>query len=471
MRLDELHGQDIAVWGAGVEGAAAVSLLQRRVQARSLAVIVDSARATDPAAIHGVPVIDLSTEEFPEHVTCVLKSPGISPHHGGLANLRQQRPDVNITGGTALWFAEAAAARTRPLNRTIAVTGSKGKSTTSSLIAHLLTVLTPDVVLAGNVGRAPLEVLDVGLAEGDPFPVERWHVLELSSFQTSEVAHGPRVGVLTSLFPEHLDWHLTVERYYDDKLNLFRHGVDAPTVIAANLGNRDVARLLAAEVEQVEAYEVPDGFHVNTRGGISDGLRGQFVSAAGIPLVGVHNAQNVCGALTALRLAGWDVVEHQQRLIDALATFHPLDHRLQPVGMVDGRLVIDDSLSTAPQAAIAALAAYADRLVGIVIGGHDRGLDYEALATALSQRLTPTTVIGVPQSGPRIGALIEAACHAAGNRAVTVQQVDDFDKVVPLLLDAVPVGGVLLLSPAAPSFGRFRDYKERGMRFRELLGL
>ena len=141
-----------------------------------------------------------------------------------------------------MWFAEAAAHGA--LARTVAVTGSKGKSTTSSLIAALLHGCGRQVVLAGNVGRPPLDVLAAGLEAGEAFPTEQWHVLELSSFQAAEVHHSPRVGVLTALFPEHLDWHLTVQRYYADKLNLFLHGVG---VSVANLGNADVARPVDAD--------------------------------------------------------------------------------------------------------------------------------------------------------------------------------------------------------------------------------
>jgi UDP-N-acetylmuramoyl-L-alanine---L-glutamate ligase len=472
VRLADLAGQHVAVWGAGVEGAAAVSLLQRRADVASVVVVVDAIRPTDPVSVHSVPVVDLSTNEFPDSVSVVVKSPGISPYHGGLGQFRSLHPGVPVIGGTALWFAEAAAAESYPLRRTIGVTGSKGKSTTSSLIAHLLSALTNDVVLAGNVGRAPLDVLEAGLSDGDPFPATRWHVFELSSFQTSEVQHSPTFGVLTSLFPEHLDWHETVDRYYEDKINLFRHGINGVTLVSANFANADVRRLLAShELFDVQPYGSNNGFSVQSNGDVVDADRGLFVASADIPLVGAHNAANLCAALTALRIAGWEPGDHQTELLRALATFRPLDHRLQPVGSVDGRLAVDDSLSTAPQAAIAALAAYPNQPVGIIIGGHDRGLDYQALADALALRKTPTWVVGVPQSGTRITDLIRVTCNAANNALVSIHQVDDFDAAVPLLSKLVPSGGVLLLSPAAPSFGRFRDYKERGMRFRELLGL
>ena len=121
--------------------------------------------------------------------------------------------------------------------------------------------------------------------------------------------------------------------------------------------------------------------------------------------------------------------------------------------------------------AIAALAAFDGRPVGIIIGGHDRGLNYQPLADAIATRRSPTWIVGVPQSGLRIGELIARTCANSGSTNATVVQVDDFDDAVPALLALVPAGGVLLLSPAAPSFGRFTDYRERGMRFRSLLGL
>ncbi len=489
MKLADLRGRHVAVWGAGVEGTAAVSLLLQHGAAASVVVVIDSARPADPSTIQGVAVVDLSNDPFPPAVDVILKSPGISPYHGGFHDVIATNPHIQVFGGTALWFAEAAAAPSDPLSRTIAVTGSKGKSTTSSLIAHLLSALTDDVLLAGNVGRAPLDVLGAGLGAGDPFPGARWHVLELSSFQTSEVRNSPAVGVLTSLFPEHLDWHETAQRYFDDKVNLFRHprraagqGVasSVSSRVVANVSVPDVEACLERAISDLQAggdamvelvpYGDERGFMVAPDGSIIEGVR-TFVQLAGIPLVGRHNGANLCGALSALRCAGWEPWDHRDALLQALSTFRPLDHRLQPVGTVDGRDVIDDSLSTAPQAAVAALAAYDDRPVGIIIGGHDRGLDYQPLADAIAKRREPIWVVGVPQSGPRIAALIASACRQSGNTAVSVAQVDDFDDAIPLLLKSVPVGGVLLLSPAAPSFGRFADYRERGMRFRSLLGL
>jgi UDP-N-acetylmuramoyl-L-alanine---L-glutamate ligase len=475
MRLRDLDGARVVVWGAGVEGRAAAEVIRSHTFPASLAIVVDESRPTDPPSINGVPLVQSTTPPGVGVVamaTIVVKSPGVPPYHGPLARAVATNPKLQVTGGSALWFDEAAAATGSPLNRTIAVTGSKGKSTTSSLIAHLLGALTKDVLLAGNVGRAPLNVLADGLRSGDPFPADRWHVFELSSFQAAEVTHSPAVVVLTSLFPEHLDWHDGVDRYYSDKLNLMAHGAMVSVINVDNPTVADFAKSGAIGGSSLVAFGDSNGLHVSPSGDVVDGASDQImVRRSDIPLVGRHNAMNLCGALAAIRAAGFDLTEHRDRLIRALKTFVPLEHRLQAVGDVGGRSVIDDSLSTAPQAAVAALAAYADRPVGIIIGGHDRGLDYASLAEALAERATPTWVAAVPESGLRIGELVKQVCASAGNGLVSVQQFDEFDAAVQYLGEVVPVGGAIVLSPAAPSFGRFRDYKERGLHFRNLLGL
>ncbi len=508
LRVRDLAGQRVVVWGFGTEGRAAARLLRRHVAPASLHVVVDGDLPKElPEDLADLAVLNgADADRAIAQAQVIVKSPGVSPYHGRLA---EQGSHAIITGGTALWFAETGGARA------IGVTGSKGKSTTTSLIAHLLSALGIPNLLAGNVGRALLDVLDEqlsatssdgrsdglsgsSLSEAGIADLERisefTYALELSSFQSAEVRNSPEVGVLTALFPEHLDWHGSVERYYADKANLFAHpvkfpvknssknhaenpsGVSGKAVVAANHDN--------AAVQAMDWSHVAPGITVvpygqpGTSGSITvaghmlldvDGSVLIDLTAAQLP--GRHNAINLAGALTALRAYGIDLGANQAALQTAAVGFVPLAHRLQPVGSVGGRLVVDDSLSTAPQASVAALAAYADRPVGIIVGGHDRGLDYEPLAAALAQRTTPTWVCGVPLSGERIVPLIQRALSNAGNTSVIVKAFDDFDDAVHHAAGVVPEGGVILLSPAAPSFGRFVDYRDRGMHFRALLGI
>jgi UDP-N-acetylmuramoyl-L-alanine---L-glutamate ligase len=505
LRVRDLAGQRVVIWGFGTEGRAAARLLRRHVAPASLQVVVDGDIPTGLAGdLADLPILNgAAADHAIGRAQVIVKSPGVSPYHGRLAELGAHSI---ITGGTALWFAETGGARA------IGVTGSKGKSTTTSLIAHLLSALNIPNVLAGNVGRALLDVLDEQLTNaashtGGSSGDELTYALELSSFQSAEVRNSPEIGVLTALFPEHLDWHGSVERYYADKANLFAHpttdhtdrldhtdrtdhrgridrigrmdGIGgagargARTVVAANGDNPTVAGLdwsAMASGAEVRPYGVEGAIAV-----VAETLRDAdgsiLMDLADVQLPGRHNAINLAGALTALRAYGVDLRAAQPTLQAAAASFVPLAHRLQPVGSVGGRLVIDDSLSTAPQAAVAALAAFADRPVGIIVGGHDRGLDYEPLAVALAQRTTPTWVCGVPLSGERIVPLLQRAVRDAGNTAVVVQAFENFDDAVYHAAAVVPEGGVILLSPAAPSFGTFVDYRDRGMHFRSLLGI
>ena len=186
MRLADLDGQRVVVWGWGNEGRAARQLLRRHARPASVVVIDDQEQASDPDVRRGA-----DSRAALAEATVVVKSPGVPLRIARAAG----KP---VTGGTQLWFASTGGART------IGVTGSKGKSTTSSLIAHLLDSVGVAAVLAGNVGRALLDLLDADLV--DPAPDSaRWNVLELSSFQCAEVEYSPQIGVLTALFPEHLD--------------------------------------------------------------------------------------------------------------------------------------------------------------------------------------------------------------------------------------------------------------------------
>lgn len=458
VRLDDLRGRRVVVWGAGNEGNAAVAVLLRHAPPAELTVIVDGEPGPGTSA--------QSSDSPPgraalERAEVIVKSPGVSPYIGRFA---EAAPGKVVTGGTALWMEETKG------RRMVAITGSKGKSTTSSLLHHLLGALGDTVVLAGNIGRAPIEVLGELRDAGPSAPaygVDRY-VFELSSFQCAEVGVSPEHGVLTALFPEHLNWHGTEERYYADKMNLF----EGPACrLAANMANPDVARA-ARSHPSLDAFGV-DGAIRPQGSDVVDADGRPLVSLRSSRLIGSHNASNVAGALTALRAMGHDITMHAYDLQTALDSFEPLAHRLQVVGIRDGRLVVDDSLSTAPQAAVAALEAYGDRPVSIIVGGFDRGLDYAPLATACASRTAATWVLGVPQSGERLVPLIEAAVAAENAANVHVELFEGptgFDDAVMRAERVTPAGGVILLSPGAPSFGRFLDYRERGMHFRSLLG-
>jgi UDP-N-acetylmuramoylalanine--D-glutamate ligase len=307
--------------------------------------------------------------------------------------------------------------------------------------------------LAGNIGLPLLEVLDA-----DPAP-EYW-VIELSSYQTGDVAHSgahPQVAVALNIFPEHLDWHGSEARYVEDKLRLLTQAAPAIAVINA----RD-PRLTALSLpgSDVRRFGDADGWHLRE----DDLYRGdEFVmDTRSLPLPGRHNRGNLCAVLTAIEAFGLDA----KVLAPHAATFRPLPNRLQTLGRRDGIVYVNDSISTTPHASLAALDCFRDQCVAILVGGHDRGLPWEDFAEAM-RGSAPQAVITMGQNGPRIHALLAPVAAEGGFHLAEATDLADAMAQAAAQLEG---GGVVLLSPGAPSFGMYRDYVARGRHFAQLAG-
>ncbi|MEU5947722.1 UDP-N-acetylmuramoyl-L-alanine--D-glutamate ligase [Micromonospora sp. NPDC047465] len=439
MRLSDLRGRTVAVWGAGREGRAAVIAIAAHGPA-DLVAVDDSANFLSlpwegPLA-EAAPLVT-GEDGFARLAAAevVVRSPGVPQTHPWLVELR--RRGVTVTQGTALWMADHA-------ERTVGVTGSKGKSTTSSLISHLLAAVDRPNVFGGNIGVPTLDL-----------PEAELYVLELSSYQCSDLTDSPRVAVVTALFPEHLDAHGGEAEYYRDKLNLLAHGPRTVVVngadprLALELGDRAAVRAGLPDTAHVAGG--PDGtpwFHLGDR---------PLFPRAVLPLVGRHNEGNLCVALAVLDALGVDVVARKDALAVAVAGFQGLAHRLTEIVDPSGLTFVDDTLATSPYAAMHAIDAYEGRPLTVIVGGTDRGLDYTPLREHLAER--EITVIGIPDSGARI---VEAL---AGLPKVRAEVVDDLVDAVRLARGLTPADGVVLLSPAAPSYGRFRNFEHRSEVF------
>jgi UDP-N-acetylmuramoylalanine--D-glutamate ligase len=440
MRFAELAGRRVGVWGAGREGLAAHRLLRDQDPGREVVVYTDAPVPPEEREAFGAGAdFAHGADGFGRLAECevVIRSPGVSRYRPEVERLRAT--GVELTTGTNLWFEEHGA------ERVVAVTGTKGKSTTSSLIAHLLNESGVRAVLGGNVGRAPLDILRV-----DPAP-EVW-VLELSSFQAADLQRGPSIGVLLNIHPEHLDWHGTPERYMADKANLFLRRSD--TIAVLNHADARVAAL-AERLADVRWFGDERSLHADERGGIRRGTEVLYEPGT-LRLRGVHNALNACAALTAVEELGLDAAT----LGDALRSFEPLPHRLEPVGTYGGLTFVNDSISTTPAAAIAALRALAGGPIALIAGGYERGQDYTGLATAIVDS-TVELVVGLPDTGRRIVAEVEALRR--DGPATTL--AEDVDAAVAVASAGLSGPGTVLLSPAAPSYVQFRNFEERGQAF------
>lgn len=454
MRISQLEGRRVALWGWGREGRAAWRALRAREsgEARPLTVFCLAEEAAEIRTLDD-PALSPETEVTAERLSAfdiVIKSPGISPYRPEA--LAAAERGTRFIGGTALWFAEHAGDAGIAAG-TICVTGTKGKSTTTALLAHLLRAAGHRTALAGNIGLPLLEVLDPQLLP------EFW-AIELSSYQTRDVADSgarPDIAVALNVFPEHLDWHGSQARYVADKLALVTAA--RPRIAVLNAADPQLAAL-ALPASEVRWFNRADGWHL--RG--DDLYRGErlVLDTTTVPLPGRHNRGNLCAVLTAIEAAGIDAAP----LAAAAQSFRPLPNRLQRLGERDGIVYVNDSISTTPHASLAALDCFRSQRVAILLGGHDRGLDWTEFAARMRER-APAAVVTMGANGPRIHALLAPLAQSAGFALAQAQNMETAMARAKELLDGP---GVILLSPGAPSFGAYRDYVARGRHFAALAG-
>jgi UDP-N-acetylmuramoylalanine--D-glutamate ligase len=342
----------------------------------------------------------------------------------------------------------------------IGVTGSTGKTTTTSLIGAMLQAHNPRTRVGGNIGRSLLPEVEQ-IAAGDPV------VLELSSFQLedlAEVRRSPHIALLLNLSPNHLDRHGSMERYVAAKRQIFAYQSPADVAIL-NADDARVAPLAATLPSQVRFFSlggpVAHGAYLDGERLLiaRDGAVQEACQVRDIPLLGRHNVANVLAAVVAA--AAWGVPPAVMR--QAIRAFAGVEHRLERVRELGGVTFYNDSIATSPAATQAALAAMA-RPVLLIAGGYDKGLPFHELATAIVQRVKALFLIGTT-AAPIAQAVQEA--RAAGATAPSVTFCDDLRHAVQAAYRAAVPGDVVLLSPACASYDHFRNFVERGRLFKQ----
>jgi UDP-N-acetylmuramoyl-L-alanine---L-glutamate ligase len=340
-----------------------------------------------------------------------------------------------VTSALNLWLHDVER------SRVVAVTGTKGKSTTTALITFFLGALGLEAQRLGNIGQPPYEP-SVDTSNG-------CLVLEVSSFQAVDLDVAPAVIVVTSLGSDHVDWHGSLEQYRSDKLSLTRAAGPHRTLVADSATLREVRDQIGGKVEVVS----PD----------TTGL------AAALGLIGTHNDSNVALALRAVAtLTGVNPTTLHETIASVARTFTPLRGRLTLVATEerDGARVryVDDGLATSVLPAVAALEVFAEEPVALIAGGFDRGVEYGELAEAIVSRRLPTTLITSGNAGLRISDEVRSR-----RKDLVQHSADSMLEAVELARAALGEGGVVLLSPAAPSFDRYRNWEERSEDFTHIV--
>ncbi len=435
-------GGEVAVVGLGKSGVAA-GLLLRDFEVRVYASDTGSGPAhqgwAETLRSAGAEV-ELGGHDLERigRAAAVVVAPGVPPDAPPLVAAR--RAGLEIYAETDLGFLALRG------THCIGITGTNGKTTTTSLTAHLLQAGGLRAETAGNIGR-PLS--DVARSSSPP----DWLALELSSFQLHDTPHlQPAIGLLLNLAPNHLDRYRSLEEYYGDKARLFRNaGTGSVWITSADdPAVREMARGVPGTHLRFSIRERADGWYDREAGRLM--LNGApLLSRAELPLLGDHNVANALAAGLAAARAGCGV----EAIASGLRSFRAIPHRVEPVREVEGVLWINDSKSTnitSTEVAIAAL----DRPFVLLLGGRHKGEPYGRLAGLLGGRCRAVVAYG--ESGP----LIQQDLGGS----LPVVPAGSFEEVLATARRLAHRGDAVLLSPACSSYDMFTNYEERGERFR-----
>lgn len=449
---------EFAVLGLGLSGESVARLLH----ANGIAVYAsDNGKSKDvKAAAERLSALGVATEVGDhdlsriKRASCVVVSPGIPPEVPPLKTARKARIPIVSEVEIAL--------RLQKNVSYIAVTGTNGKTTTTSLVAHLLRALGKNVEEAGNIGTP---VSELALRKNPP----EWLALELSSFQLHDTPGvKPQVGVLTNLTPDHLDrYNNSPAQYYADKALLFSNADETSRWVVPGEGKEALEM-----TKDLPGHTVRFSTQRTDVEGYLDHKRGQFVlfgeplaPRADFPLTGDHNVANMLAALLAVMTAhpSHATPTARVRLAAALRTVTALPHRIEPVADIDRVLWLNDSKATNVSSTLVAIAGMTRPTV-LLLGGRHKGEPYTALADAILKN--GRAVIAYGESAQ----IIYDDLRPLLKKKVPVYLManESFKKVVNKARSLAQAGDAVLLSPACSSYDMFANYKERGERFAEL---
>ena len=342
-------------------------------------------------------------------------------------------------------------------DRIIGITGTKGKSTTTTLMYHVLRNAGRKVLLAGNIG---IPVFDIAKDIEDDTTM----VVELSCHQLEYATISPHIGVLLNIHEEHLDHYGTMEKYVAAKENIYRNQINGdillceqqlkPNDVKSNVMTISAPGLTGDTFADV--YVENDVIYMNC-----EDKESYAIKTEDIPLLGLHNYYDMAYVYTIARKMGLSVSEIEE----GFRTYKPLPHRLQNIGVVDGVTFYDDSISTIDETTIQALNTLKEA-ESVIIGGMDRGISYESLERYLAKS-DISNIILMEETGKRIYKEIEAMNEFDNReRLILVEHLEDAVRVAK---EVTPKGKSCVMSPAAASYGIFKNFEERGEVFKQLV--
>ena len=454
--LSSLRNKTVAVIGIGVSNRPLIELLLSR------GVAVTACDKKDRATL-GAPAEELVGKgcrlrlgpDYLKDLTedVIFRTPGMRPDLPEL-NAAVERGST-LTSEMEVFFEVCPC----PI---LAVTGSDGKTTTTTIIAELLRAAGKTVHLGGNIGH-PLLSETGGMKAGDIA------VLELSSFQLMTMTRSPHIAVVTNLAPNHLDVHKDYAEYISAKENIFTH--QSASDIAVFNADNEVTRSFVGRQrgalrtfsrrETVErgAYLAPDDAGEGQAIWMSnENGRRQVLPLAEIKLPGIHNVENYMAAIAAV-----DRLVPDKIIRDFAKNFGGVEHRIELVRELDGVRYYNDSIASSPSRTIAGLNAFPEKVI-LIAGGKDKGISYDSLGPVVNEHVKLLILCGA--TAGVIRASVEQAENYGG---LEIADVEDYHQAVSLARSRAKEGDVVILSPASTSFDRFANFMERGRVFKEIV--
>lgn len=500
MKIEELRTKKVAILGLGVEGLATAQYFLEHeiaftvIDEKSLEALEQVGEAwekmlqklqqyTIPLLLGKPFTIDVFSQ-----FDVLVRSPGLSPLKESFIQAKEK--GITITSATKLFFDNCPA-------KIIGVTGTKGKGTTATLIYEMLKEAGFDAYLGGNIGVPQLSFLDTLIPQSVV-------VLEMSSFQLIDLEKSPTISVMLMVTSEHLDYHATTEEYVESKRNILKWqtvddmailNVDYPSTIGSKTltkgkvvfvsryspvgegcfvrDNEVILRLskgtansgvlpLVHPVSAPSAGSVRPG-EIPSFASPQEGIEEyRVIDVNDILLPGAHNHENVCAAVMAAFAAGVGVED----ICSVLRTFKGLEHRLELVRELGGVRYYDDSFSTVPETAIAAIEAFKEPEI-LILGGSSKNSDFSQLGQVISQATNIKAIIGIGVEWERIKYQIPNTQY----QIQFVEGLKTMGEIVKVAAEIAESGDVVLLSPACASFDMFKNYKDRGNQFKEHVNL
>ena len=339
-----------------------------------------------------------------------------------------------------------------PTKNIIGVTGTKGKGTTSTLITKILENLGKRVILGGNIGIPPLDLLKENIGPDD------YVVLELANFQLIDLKYSPALAVCLMVAPEHLDWHSDMEDYKLSKKQLFLH--QSPDDVAIYFASNEMSKEIvdAGPAKKIPYFKTPGALIENNEIKIEGNV---ICNVSELKLPGKHNLENICAAITV----SWQISKDVNKIKQAVTSFTSLPHRIEFVREISGIRFYNDSFASVSDATIAAIESIKEKKV-LIVGGFDRMLPLSHFISKVKENSDSIEkILLIGQSAQRVANELEQSDYHNYDISEAINMKDIVDKAITY----TKPGQAVVLSPGFPSFDMFKDFEERGLIYKEVV--